>query len=225
MDDLNSTLGAILNDPEKMAQLRAVAESLGMNPGGNPPASSQPAQQPAGSNSTDSPSSEHNEDAASSETNEDTGDAQTTQTAQTSTNTNPDSGEHAGTNSGQTNSNSNTNGNTNGNNRIDPASIASILQNFQNAGGGNNGNAETSSGNSSMDPGAVAKITQVLSAFNNKNDKNVELMRSLKPHFSAARASRVDDAIRIMQVLRAWPALRDSGLLGNLNNLFGGGRR
>ena len=183
MDDLNSTLGAILSDPNKMAQLRAVAESLGLNPdGGAPP--SQPAQ-----------------------------------------NGSPAAGSDSG------NSGDGSSPNTNQTGGIDPASIASILQNFQSAVGGNAGNTpqgnsgNTSPGNAATDPGAVAKITQVISAFNNKNDKNVELMHSLKPHFSPARASRVDDAIRIMQVLRAWPVLRESGLLGNLTNLFGGGRR
>lgn len=164
MDDLNSTLGAILNDPDKMAQLRAVAESLGLNPGGGAP--SPPPQQ----------------------------------------NTAP-----AGGNGG-----------------IDPAAIASILQNFQNAG--NTGGGGSASGNSPVNLGAIAKITEVLSTFN-QADKNVDLLRTLKPHFSPARASRIDDAVRIMQLLRAWPALRDSGLLsslgnlGNLGNLFGGGRR
>lgn len=170
MDDLNSTLGAILNDPDKMAQLRAVAESLGLNPGGGAP--SPPPQQ----------------------------------------NTAPAGGQ----------------GGSGGNGGIDPAAIASILQNFQNAG--NTGGGGSASGNSPVNLGAIAKITEVLSTFN-QADKNVDLLRTLKPHFSPARASRIDDAVRIMQLLRAWPALRDSGLLsslgnlGNLGNLFGGGRR
>ena len=189
MDDLNSTLNAILGDPDKMAQLRAVAESLGLNPGGAPPA--QPAQNAAPADSTNT--------------------------------TNPGSNGNGGGGGA----------NATGGGGIDPASIASLLhtfQNFQNANqnpsGGNSENA--SPGDSSGDPsgnlGTISKLTQVFSTFN-QNDKNVELMRSLKPHFSSARAGRVDDAIRIMQVLRAWPVLRDSGLLGNLSNLFGGGRR
>lgn len=181
MDDLNSTLGAILNDPDKMAQLRSVAESLGLNPGGGAP--SPPSQQ----------------------------------------NTAPAGG-------------SGSPGNSNGNGGIDAAAIASILQNFQNGGNAGTGGDASSSGNSQVNLGAISKVAQVLSTFN-QSDKNVELLRTLKPHFSAARASRIDDAVRIMQLLKAWPALRDSGLLsslgnlgglgnlGNLGNLFGGGRR
>lgn len=37
LDDLNSVISSILGDPQKMEQLRNVAQSLGMNPGGSPP--------------------------------------------------------------------------------------------------------------------------------------------------------------------------------------------
>lgn len=37
MDDLNSTLSAILGDPAKMEQLRQVAQSLGIGPGTGAP--------------------------------------------------------------------------------------------------------------------------------------------------------------------------------------------
>lgn len=205
MDDLNSTLGAILNDPNKMAQLRTVAESLGINTGNGP------AQNPAGANTTNSTASQSNEH------------TQPAQAEQTEPNQNADSG---GQQTVAPPAQPNT---TNQSSGIDPSAIASILQNFQNAGGGNAGNtgndaAGASSGNSSIDPSTVAKLSQVMSSFNS-SDKNVELMRSLKPHFSTARASRVEDAIRIMQLLRAWPAVKDSGLLGKFTNLFGGGRR
>jgi len=110
---------------------------------------------------------------------------------------------------------------------IDPGAIASILQNFQNAGGnsaaahaGNAGSAGTGAPN--LD--AVSKIAGIMGAFN-QSDKNIDLLRSLKPHFSETRAGRIDDAVRIMQLMRAWPALRDSGLLSGLGSLLGGGRR
>lgn len=204
MDDLNSTIGAILNDPNKIAQLRTVAESLGINTGNGP------AQNPAGANTTNSTDSQPNEHTPP------------VQTEQTQPDQNPDSGgQQTVAPSGPTN--------TNQSSGIDPAAIASILQNFQNASGGNSGTTGNdatgaSSENSTIDPSMVAKLSQVMSTFNS-NDKNVELMRSLKPHFSATRASRVDDAIRIMQLLRAWPTVKDSGLLGKFTNLFGGGRR
>lgn len=167
MDDLNSTLNSILGDPNKMEQLRQVAQSLGLNPGGAPP----PAQ-----DANPAPPPQNNSGG------------------------------------------------------FDPAAIASILQNFQNAAGGqqaapaNNNNSNNSGTGGFPNLEGLSKIAGILGTFN-QSDKNVDLLRSLKPHFSPARAGRIDDAVRIMQLMRAWPALRDSGLLGSLGNLFGGGSR
>lgn len=169
MEDLNSTLNSILSDPSKMEQLRQVAQSLGLNPGGAP-----------------------------------------TQGA-------PSSGPP------------------------DVNALAGLLQNFQNGGAGAAAPppsppqpvqqaapqaapaqqaAPRQGGANSL--AAFAKISEIMATYN-QSDKNVELLRSLKPHFSPTRAGRIDDAVRIMQLIRAWPALRDSGLLGGLGNLFGGG--
>ncbi len=108
---------------------------------------------------------------------------------------------------------------------FDPSMIASVFQNL-NAGG--SAAPQNTSGSDGSSDGAgplgnLGKLAGVMSAFNSQGDKNVQLLRSLKPHFSPARASRVDDAVRIMMLMKAWPTLRDSGLLGSLGNLFGGG--
>ncbi|NBI79115.1 hypothetical protein D3Z39_09565 [Anaerotruncus colihominis] len=164
VDDLNSTLSAILGDPAKMEQLRQVAQSLGIGPGtGAPDAGAANAAPPA-------------------------------------------SGGQSGGQGGG----------------IDPNAIASILQNFQNAGNG--GTAAASGAGAMPDLGAISKLSGILNSFN-QSDKNVELLRALKPHFSPARASKIDDAVRIMQLIHAWPSVRDSGLLGSLGNLFSGGNR
>ncbi|RGX53314.1 hypothetical protein DWV16_16975 [Anaerotruncus sp. AF02-27] len=176
MDDLNSTISSILGDPQKMEQLRAVAQSLGIDTGAAGAPGGQPAQ-----NTPPPPSGSPGNQAA------------------------PSGG------------------------GVDPAAIASILQNFQNMGGTNAANAantasaaQNAGAGSGPDLGAFSKIAGLMSAYN-QSDKNVELLRSLKPHFSPTRASKIDDAVRIMQIIRMWPALRDSGLLGSLGNLFGGG--
>lgn len=153
MEDINAAISSILNDPQKMEQLRQVAQSLGLQPPQN------------------------------------NGAAQQDSTQQNSKG-------------------------------FDPSAIASILQNFQNAGQNNTGNANNTAGAGNLD--TISKIAGIMNTFN-QSDKNVDLLRSLKPHFSAARAGRIDDAVRIMQIMRAWPALRDSGLLGGLGNLFSGG--
>lgn len=137
MEDLNSTLSSILGDPQKMEQLRQVAQSLGIDTGA-------PAQQ----------SGQFNQQAQ--------------QTFQPQNATPP-----------------------------------------LGAAGGFN-------------PAAFAGIAEVMKTFNQR-DKNVELLQTLKPHFSPARAGKIDDAVRIMQIIRAWPALRDSGMLGSLGNMLGGG--
>lgn len=171
MDDLNSTISSILGDPNKMEQLRAVAESLGMNTGGGAPPLASPQPQPQ---------------------------------MQTQNQASAGGG-------------------------IDPAAIASIVQNFQTMMGG--GGAAAAPQNNASAPstsmqmpnmGTISKVAEIMGTYN-KSDKNVDLLRSLRPHFSTARAGRIDDAVRIMQLMRAWPALRDSGLLGSLGNLFGGG--
>ena len=61
----------------------------------------------------------------------------------------------------------------------------------------------------------------------NQPDKNVDLLRALKPHFSPERGARVDNAIRLMQLISLLPILRESGILGDLSGLTGllGGRR
>ena len=110
---------------------------------------------------------------------------------------------------------------------IDTGAIASILQNLQAAGGasqaGQDGTGRSSGGTAGgFNVEMISKISQIMNTFN-QNDKNVDLLRSLKPHFSPARAGKIDDAIRIMQLIRVWPVLRDSGLLGSLSNLLGGG--
>lgn len=73
-----------------------------------------------------------------------------------------------------------------------------------------------------VDPATLGTIVTVLSRMNNGNDKNIELLRALKPHFSESRSSKVDDAIRIIQLLSLLPIIRESGLL---SGLFGGEKK
>lgn len=87
----------------------------------------------------------------------------------------------------------------------------------QNAGGG--------AGGGMPDLGSIGKLAGVLGTMN-QPDKNIDLLQALKPHFSPERAGKIDGAVRLMRLMHAWPAVRDSGLLGSLGNLFsGGGKR
>lgn len=66
-----------------------------------------------------------------------------------------------------------------------------------------------------LDLGSIMMLQKAFSTFNQR-DRNVELLRALKPHFSAARAKKVDDAIRILQLIKLLPLIKESGLLGSL---------
>ncbi len=68
-----------------------------------------------------------------------------------------------------------------------------------------------------LDLGMLAKVAGILRSLNT-HDKNVELLLALKPHFGEKRRKKVDDAIRIMQLVKILPMLKEAGLF----NLFGG---
>jgi hypothetical protein len=92
------------------------------------------------------------------------------------------------------------------------------------------GQNQTSGQSPPLDPAALQLIGSVVGRLN-QPDKNIDLLRALKPHFSPQRATRVDSAIRLMQLFSLLPLLKESGLLGDLKNLGnlgsrrGGGRR
>ncbi len=57
----------------------------------------------------------------------------------------------------------------------------------------------------------LMKIQKVLSAMN-QDDKDICLLRALRPHLK--EPGRVDEAIRILQLISVLPALGESGLFG-----------
>lgn len=63
-----------------------------------------------------------------------------------------------------------------------------------------------------LDMGTLMLLQRAISTFS-QSDKNTELLRALKPHFSEERAKKVDDAVRILQLIRLLPLVRESGLL------------
>ena len=71
----------------------------------------------------------------------------------------------------------------------------------------------------SIDMNNILQIQKAMQLFASGN-KNVELLRSLRPLLSEKRQKKVDDAIRIMQLIQMLPMLKESGLFGT-----GGGFR
>lgn len=99
--------------------------------------------------------------------------------------------------------------------------IAETLTGIMNSLGLNNNqqNSENQQGSGSsipnIDINMIMNIQKAMSAFSQSN-KNVELLRSLQPHFSDTRRKKVDDAIKIMQLINMLPMLKESGLFGFL---------
>ncbi len=69
-----------------------------------------------------------------------------------------------------------------------------------------------------LDVGSLLKVQSIFQSMNQDN-KNTALIRALRPHLREERQHRVDEALRLMQLISVLPALRESGLLGKL---FGG---
>ena len=77
----------------------------------------------------------------------------------------------------------------------------------------------SSGGQPQIDMNTVLMLQRAMSAMG-QEDKNTELLRALKPHFSPERAKKVDDAIKIMQLIRLLPMAKELGLFDKLK---GGG--
>lgn len=52
----------------------------------------------------------------------------------------------------------------------------------------------------------IGQLMSVLSAFG-QDDKNILLLKALKPHLSEKRAARADDVIRLMRLVNLLPLL------------------
>ena len=72
-----------------------------------------------------------------------------------------------------------------------------------------------------MDMNTLLQVQKAMSLFTQGN-KNVDLLRSLRPLLSEKRQRKIDDAIRIMQLIQMLPMLKESGLFGSI--LGGEGR-
>ena len=83
------------------------------------------------------------------------------------------------------------------------ADLSSLLSALQGSPSGANAPAI------SMD--TILKIQRTMQALSRSNP-NIDLLRAMRPLLSPRRARKVDDAIRIMQLIQLLPALKESGL-------------
>lgn len=90
-------------------------------------------------------------------------------------------------------------------------------------GGGNAGGADAGAASApGLDINMLLKVKDMMGQFS-KDDKNTLLLKALRPHLSDKRKPKVDDALKILRLIELLPLLKESGLLGGLGNLFGGG--
>ena len=194
-NEQNNPLGAmvseILQDPQKLQQFQQMAASLGL--GSNPP--------PASVNNTNTANNSPDlSGLLAALNNANSGSAGNNNVASST----PDlSGLLAALNNANSNNNA---GNSNASgSSSDLSSLLAAL------GGTNSGLAPK--GNTGPDPAMLQKIMQAMQLFSQENPK-VELLRALRPLLSEKRAKKVDDAIRIMQLMQVLPMLKESGLFG-----------
>ena len=62
----------------------------------------------------------------------------------------------------------------------------------------------------------ISKFMQIQKIFSSlsKEDDNILLLRALKPHLKEKNRKKVDDAIKIMQLISVLPLIKESGLFG-----------
>lgn len=87
--------------------------------------------------------------------------------------------------------------------------LSSALQSLSNAT-----QQANQTGNNNTALGSIAQFVGNL----NISDKDMNLLRSLKPHFSSARAAKIDSVLKMMQLMRIIPVLTSGSLLGNFTS-------
>ena len=65
----------------------------------------------------------------------------------------------------------------------------------------------------------AVKIGPILGALRQEDD-STRLLRALRPMLRPARQKKLDEALKLLQLLRALPLLKQSGILGSLGGLL-----
>ncbi|HCC01546.1 MAG TPA: hypothetical protein DHW78_06365 [Ruminococcaceae bacterium] len=63
--------------------------------------------------------------------------------------------------------------------------------------------------------GLITKLAPMFASMKEEDD-NTRLLHALRPLLSSPRQKKLDEAIRLMQLMRMLPMLRQSGILGQL---------
>ena len=97
-----------------------------------------------------------------------------------------------------------------------PPSNSSVSALTSMLGGGN----DSSGGMPGIDMSMIMKVQQAMSTMS-ANQENVRLLMALKSHLKSDRSKKVDDAVRVMQLIQFLPLLKESGLFGGIDSLLG----
>jgi hypothetical protein len=72
-----------------------------------------------------------------------------------------------------------------------------------------------------IDMNTIMKLGQAMSSMQG-NRQNVDFLLSLKPRLNERRAKKIDDAIKVMQLIQFLPLIKETGLFSGLDDLLGG---
>ena len=87
---------------------------------------------------------------------------------------------------------------------------------------GGNDNAPPSTGGGGMNMNMLAKFQQAMSGIS-ANAENVRLMMALKGQLKdQTRIAKIDDAVKVMQVIQFLPILKETGIFGKFDEILSG---
>lgn len=224
MDDLSAMITSVLSDPEKMKQFSQIAQSLGLSDGAP---QTQPPPPPAPQNQQADLSSiigalgdalnQNNRQAAQPAQQAGTTDISALAGILSSAlNQNQSAQSQAAP---QTPDLSTLAGLLGGAAQPQPQSSSFDVSALTNMFGGP---AQGSGGAfPGLDMSMIMKLGQAMSSMQ-ANRQNIDFLLSLKPRLNASRSKKIDDSIKIMQVIQFLPLLKDSGLFSGLDSIIGG---
>ena len=205
MDDISAAISQVLSDPEKMRQVQSLASSLGLSSEGqgqSSAAQSSAVQNPIAGGGTSAPSGGGVDLSALGGllSNLGIGSSTPANASPADLLSNLTSGESRAVSQAV-------------NNSFDVGGLAGLLRSGSQ-------NSAQSAGNGGFDMGTLFKLQQAMANLAT-NRSNIELLMALKPRLSEARSKKVDDAIRIMQIVQFLPLLKETGLFGQMDGVLG----
>ena len=74
---------------------------------------------------------------------------------------------------------------------------------------------EQGGGAPGLDPALLTTLSRAMAALR-EPDRNIQLLRALRPYLEPERQKKVDEAVKILHLMKLAPLLQESGLLSGL---------